>query len=51
MNLQVAPALVLLSLWLSEIYRRTGSLTASILAHSIFNSLTVILIFFSQIKT
>ena len=51
MNMQVAPALILLSLWLSELYRRTGTLTASILAHSTFNSLTVILIFFTQIKS
>ena len=51
MNMQVAPALVLLSLWLSEIYRRTGTLTAAILAHCTFNSLTVILIFFTQIKS
>ena len=45
MNLQVFPALFLLSLWLSEVYRRTGSLLTAIFAHSVFNSLTVLLIY------
>jgi len=44
LNLQVFPALFLLSLWLTWLYRRTGSLLAPMIAHALFNGITVILL-------
>lgn len=44
MNLQVFPSLFLLGMWLSTLYRRTGSLLASAAAHSLFNTISLILI-------
>lgn len=44
MNLQVFPSLFLLGLWLSTLYRRTGSLLASVVAHSLFNTISLVLI-------
>ncbi len=41
LNLQVFPALFLLSLWLTELYRRSGSLLAPMIAHILFNATTV----------
>jgi len=43
-NLQVFPALFLLSLWLSWLYRRTGSLLAPMMAHALFNAMSILLI-------
>ncbi len=43
-NLQVFPSLFLLGLWLSTLYRRTGSLLAPVVAHSLFNTISLILI-------
>ena len=43
-NLQVFPSLFLLSLWLTMLYRRTGSLLAPMLAHGVFNALTTMLL-------
>ena len=43
-NLQVLPSLFLLSLWLSWLYRRTGSLLAPMLAHALFNAVSMALI-------
>ena len=43
-NLQVLPSLFLLSLWLSWLYRRTGSLLAPMLAHALFNAASMALI-------
>lgn len=48
LNLQVFPALFLLSLWLSALYRKTGTLTASMMAHSLFNAMSVLLIYLSM---
>ena len=44
LNLQVFPALFLLGLWLTSLYRRTGSLLAPMIAHAMFNGLSVLLI-------
>ena len=43
-NLQVFPSLFLLGLWLSWLYRRTGSLLAPMLAHALFNAVSMSLI-------
>lgn len=45
LNLQVMPALFLLGLWLSWLYRRTGSLLAPMLAHALFNAMSILLIY------
>ena len=44
LNLQVFPALFLLGIWLSMLYRRTGSLLAPMIAHAMFNGMSVLLI-------
>ena len=44
LNLQVMPALFLLGLWLSWLYRRTGSLLAAMIAHALFNGMSILLI-------
>ena len=44
LNLQVFPALFLLSIWLTALYRRTGSLLAAVIAHAQFNTMTIVLI-------
>ena len=44
LNLQVFPSLFLLGLWLTSLYRRTGSLLAPMIAHAMFNGLSVLLI-------
>ena len=44
LNLQVMPALFLLGLWLSWLYRRTGSLLAPMIAHALFNAMSILLI-------
>ena len=44
LNLQVFPALFLLGIWLTSLYRRTGSLLAPMIAHAMFNGLSVLLI-------
>ena len=44
MNLQVFPSLFLLGLWLSTLYRRTGSLFAPVAAHALFNSVSLVLL-------
>lgn len=44
LNLQVFPALFLLGIWLTSLYRRTGSLLAPMIAHAIFNGMSVLLI-------
>ena len=44
LNLQVFPSLFLLGLWLCTLYRRTGSLLAPVVAHSLFNTVSLILI-------
>ena len=43
-NLQVMPSLFLLGLWLGTLYRRTGSLLAPVIAHSLFNAVSFTLI-------
>ena len=45
LNLQVFPALFLLGIWLAWLYRRTNSLPASMIAHSLFNTMTILLIY------
>ena len=45
LNLQVMPALFLLGLWLSWLYRRTGSLPAAMIAHALFNAMSILLIY------
>ena len=45
LNLQVMPALFLLGLWLSWLYRRTGSLLAPMIAHALFNAMSILLIY------
>lgn len=45
LNLAAFPALCLLSLWLTHLYRKTGSLAAAMLAHAIFNGLSILLVF------
>lgn len=44
LNLAAFPALCLLSLWLTFLYRKTGSLAAAMLAHAVFNGLSVLLV-------
>ena len=44
LNLQVMPALFLLGLWLTWLYRRTGSLLAAMIAHALFNAMSILLI-------
>ncbi len=48
LNLQVFPALFLLSLWLSALYRKTASLPAAMMAHALFNTITILLIYLSM---
>lgn len=45
LNLQVFPALFILSLWLSNLYRTTNSLLAPMISHALFNGMTVLLIY------
>ena len=45
LNLQVMPALFLLGLWLTWLYRRTGSLLAAMIAHALFNAMSILLIY------
>lgn len=45
LNLQVFPALFLLSLWLTALYRKTGSLLAPMISHALFNIMTILLLF------
>lgn len=44
LNLQVFPSLFLLGIWLTMLYRRTGSLLAPMIAHAIFNGMSVLLL-------
>ena len=44
LNLQVFPALFLLGIWLTMLYRRTGSLLAPMIAHAIFNGMSILLL-------
>ena len=46
-NLQVFPALFLLSLWLTFLYRKTRTLAAPMAAHALFNAMTVLLVYLS----
>ncbi len=44
MNLQAFPALFLLGLWLTFLYRKTGSLVSAMLAHAVFNLTTILIL-------
>ena len=41
LNLRVFPALLLLGVWLTLLYRKTGSLLAPMIAHALFNGITI----------
>ena len=45
LNLQVFPAMFLLGIWLTMLYRRTGSLLAPMIAHALFNAMSILLIY------
>lgn len=44
MNLQAFPALFLLGIWLTFLYRKTGSLVSAMLAHAVFNMTTIVIL-------
>ena len=44
LNVQVFPSLFLLSLWLTALYRKTGSLPAPMAAHALFNGITFVVL-------
>ena len=44
LNLRVFPALLLLGVWLTVLYRKTGSLLAPMTAHMVFNGITILLL-------
>lgn len=44
LNLRVFPALLLLGIWLTVLYRKTGTLLAPMTAHALFNGMTILLL-------
>jgi|GEM_PF-2214722 len=44
MNIQAFPALFLLGLWLTFLYRKTGSLLSAMMGHMIFNLTTILIL-------
>ena len=44
LNIRVFPALLLLGVWLTVLYRKTGTLLAPMMAHALFNGVTILLL-------
>ena len=44
LNLRAFPALLLLGVWLTVLYRKTGTLLAPMTAHALFNGITILLL-------